>query len=113
MTRTHGLNLTFAFAPDAVARIDAARRAMQLIAEYREIEPSLSVSYAAEACRRVPFEQIAADWREAEGKFWFLATLAKKKVCQNLASLGGAVGMPDTVNDLSEVAAHAGIAAGA
>ncbi|VVP81086.1 hypothetical protein PS914_02199 [Pseudomonas fluorescens] len=103
MTRTHGLNLSFAFAPDAVARIEAARRAMQLIAEYREIEPSLSVAYAAEACRRVPFEQIATDWREAEGKFWFLATLAKKKVCQNLASLGGAAGMPDTVNDLSKL----------
>lgn len=103
MTRTHGLDLTFAFAPDAVARIEAARRATQLITEYREIEQSLSVSYAAEACRRIPLEQIAADWREAEGKFWFLATLAKKKVTQNLASLGGAAGMPDTVNDLSKL----------
>ncbi|WP_164629206.1 hypothetical protein, partial [Pseudomonas viridiflava] len=41
------------------------------------------------------------EWREAESKFWFLATFAKKKVAKKLASLGGAAGIPDMVADLA------------
>ena len=98
---SHGLNLSFAFAPDAVTRIEAARRACQLIESYRELEESLSLNYADEACRRIPFEVINNEWREAESKFWFLATFAKKKVAKKLAALGGAAGLPDTLSDLS------------
>ncbi len=98
---SHGLNLSFAFAPDAAARIEAARRSCQLIESYRELEESLSLDYADEACRRVPVAQMRSEWHEAEGKFWFLATLAKKKVAKKLASLGGAAGLPDTVGDLA------------
>ncbi|RMO85955.1 putative DNA helicase [Pseudomonas syringae pv. philadelphi] len=96
-----GLNLSFAFAPDAVARIDATRRACQLIESYRELEESLSLDYADEACRRIPVEAMRGEWREAEGKFWFMATFAKKKVARKLASSGGAVGLPDTLGDLA------------
>ncbi len=96
-----GLNLSFAFAPDAVARIDATRRACQLIESYRELEESLSLDYADEACRRIPVEAMRGEWREAEGKFWFMATFAKKKVARELASSGGAVGLPDTLGDLA------------
>lgn len=100
VVESHGLNLSFAFAPDAAARIEAARRACQLLESYRELEESLSLDYADEACRRIPFAQLHSDWRDAEGKFWFLATLAKKNVAKKLASLGGAAGLPDTVGDL-------------
>jgi hypothetical protein len=98
---THGLNLSFAFAPDAAARIEAARRSCQLLESYRELEETLSLDYADEACRRVPVAQLRNEWQEAEGKFWFLGTLAKKKVAKTLASLGGAAGLPDTVGDLA------------
>jgi len=97
----HGLNLAFAFAPDASTRIDAARRACELIGDYRELQQSLSVSYAEEACRRIPFEAMRQEWQEAEGKFWFFASLAKKKVAKRLASVGGATGLPDTLSDLA------------
>jgi hypothetical protein len=98
---THGLNLSFSFAPDAAARIEAARRSCQLLESYRELEETLSLDYADEACRRVPVAQLRNEWQEAEGKFWFLGTLAKKKVAKTLASLGGAAGLPDTVGDLA------------
>lgn len=97
----HGLDLSFAFAPDAARRIDAARHACQLIESYRELEESLSLNYADEACRHIPFEALRKDWQEAEGKFWFLATLAKKKVAMHLASVGGAAGLPDAPGDLA------------
>lgn len=98
---SHGLNLSFAFAPDAAARIEAARRSCQLLESYRELEETLSLDYADEACRRVPVAQMRGEWHEAEGKFWFLGTLAQKKVAKKLASLGGAAGLPDTVGDLA------------
>ncbi|WP_263262392.1 DUF3320 domain-containing protein [Pseudomonas sp. RIT-PI-S] len=101
ITQSHGINLSFAFAPDAVARIEAARRACELIVSYRELEESLSLNYANEACRRIQFEAMKAEWQKAEGKFWFLATFAKKKVGKKLASLGGAAGIPDTLGDLA------------
>ncbi len=98
---SHGLNLSFGFAPDAAARIEAARRSCQLLESYRELEETLSLDYADEACRRVPVAQMRNEWHEAEGKFWFLGTLAQKKVAKKLASLGGAAGLPDTVGDLA------------
>lgn len=101
VVESYGMNLSFAFAPDAVTRIEAARRACQLIESYRELEESLSLNYADEACRRIPLEAMHGEWREAEGKFWFLATFAKKKVAKKLASLGGAAGLPDTLGDLA------------
>lgn len=100
VVESYGHNLSFAFAPDALKRIESARRACQLIESYRELEESLSLDYADEACRRVPVEQLRSEWREAEGKFWFLGTLAKKKVAKTLASLGGAAGLPDALADL-------------
>lgn len=101
VVESHGQNLSFAFAPDAVTRIESARRACQLIESYRELEERLSLDYADEACRRVPFEQLRSDWQSAEGKFWFLATFAQKKVAKKLATLGGAAGLPDTLADLA------------
>ncbi|OCR25948.1 DNA helicase [Pseudomonas syringae] len=100
LVESHGVNLSFAFAPDAMMRIEAARHACQLLADYRELEESLSLNYADEACRRVPFEALRRDWQEAEGKFWFFASLARKKVATQLASVGGAAGLPDVPGDL-------------
>lgn len=101
IAQSYGQNLSFAFAPDAIARMESARRACQLIEGYRELEQSLSLDYADQACRRIPVEQMRSEWREAEGKFWFLATFAKKKVVKKLAALGGASGLPDMLGDLA------------
>jgi len=96
----HGVDLAFAFAPDMKAKVAAARRASELLGSYQQLEKRLSVPYAAEASRRVPIEQVEQNWTAASGKFWFFATMAKKKVAQALAAQGGTTGMPDPAKDL-------------
>lgn len=97
----HGLDLSFAFAADAGARIAAAQRASERVEHYQSLQQTLSVSYAEEACRQVPVDALQREWQEAEGKFWFFATLAKNKVTRQLMASGGASGQPDTFADLA------------
>ncbi|EJN28098.1 hypothetical protein PMI35_03146 [Pseudomonas sp. GM78] len=97
---THGIDLSFVFTLNASAKIGAAKKAAQLLAEYREIEQSLSLRYAPDACRTINLEQVKNDWDTAKARFWFLATLGKKKVAKNLAMAGGAVGVPQVESDL-------------
>jgi very-short-patch-repair endonuclease len=108
----HGLDLSFAFAADASARLDAGRKACQLLESYRDVFQGLSLDYAEPATRRIPVAALRQEWREAEGKFWFLADLAKKKVAQRLAEAGSATGTPhvpadlDTLQQLHDLAAQ-------
>jgi very-short-patch-repair endonuclease len=101
LCESHGLNLSFAFSPDASNRITTARRACDLVESYRELSRDLSVEYAPQACRRIAFQALRQDWKDAEGKFWFFASFAKKKVARQLAEAGGAAGLPDTLKDLA------------
>jgi very-short-patch-repair endonuclease len=96
----YGVDLSFAFAPDATQRIAAARRALGLLGEYREAERGLSIAYTSDGIRRLNLPQFDAAWAEAGQKFWFLASLAKKKVARNLAEQGGGAGLPDPGRDL-------------
>lgn len=100
LLKAHGLNLSFAFSPDTPARLAAIDHAHPLIDRYEQLRQALSVPYADDACRRLAFDSLREAWKAAEGKFWFFATLAKNKVTQQLASLGGATGTPDTPKDL-------------
>jgi very-short-patch-repair endonuclease len=100
---THGIDLSFAFTLNASAKIVAAKKAVQILTSYQEIEHSLSVRYASEACRTINLEQLKTDWETGKTKFWFLATLAKKKVGKNLAGQGGAVGLPNVEQDLARL----------
>ncbi|BCL74998.1 hypothetical protein JHS3_07340 [Jeongeupia sp. HS-3] len=83
--------------------VKAVRQAIVHINEYRKLESELSLAYSAEACRRINLEKIERDWAQAEGKFWFLAAFAKKKIGRQLSMEGGAVGMPDVVADLAKL----------
>ncbi|MEB0031356.1 DUF3320 domain-containing protein [Undibacterium sp. RTI2.1] len=103
LEKTHGVDLAFAFSVNATAKVTAAHEAIALISEYRKLEPTLSLAYSAEACRRINLEQIERSWIEAEGKFWLLASFAKKKVARQLAAVGGGVGLPDVVADLTKL----------
>jgi len=103
LENTHGVDLAFAFSVNATAKVAAARQAMVLISEYRKIEPTLSLAYSVEACRRINLELIERNWIEAEGKFWFLASFAKKKVARQLAAEGGCVGLPEVVADVAKL----------
>lgn len=100
MLKTHGSDLGFAFAPDYTTKVSAAQRAIDLIVKYREIEAGLSTTYAPEAARRIDAGQFDAAWAMASGKFWFLATLAQKKVARLLGQQGGTSTLPDPGADL-------------
>ena len=100
LLKAHGVDLSFSFSPDVNEKVASARRAMQVISEYREHEKELSAKYSAEAARRVNLEQIAAEWTKAGQKFWFFSTLAKKQVARMLGEQGGAAGLPKVEADL-------------
>lgn len=96
----HGHDLRFAFAPAMADQIAAAREGLALIARYRAEESALSAPYAPEAARRIDLAATGAAWAEAGTRFWFLATLAKRRVARELAQAGGAAGEVDPDTDL-------------
>lgn len=106
---THGRDMRLAFLPDMADRIVAARQAAALLTQYRQLEASLSAAYAPEAARRVPIATIEADWRAAGERFWFLATLAQKKVARVLTQAGGANAIVAPETDLPLLAQMAGL----
>ncbi len=105
---THGQDLRLAFAPDMADRIAAARAALALLAHYRGLEAGLSAPYAPEAARRVDIPAMQAEWQAAGEKFWFFATIARRKTARRLGEAGGASGPVDPEADLPLLEAMAG-----
>ncbi|RAP57103.1 DUF3320 domain-containing protein [Oleiagrimonas sp. MCCC 1A03011] len=101
----YGVDLRFAFSPALKTIRDAAQQAGSLLKEYEELERGLSQSYASEAVRRIDVERLQSDWADASGKFWFLASLAKKKLAKALAVTAGTSTTPDVETDLPKLAA--------
>ncbi|MET0376297.1 MAG: DUF3320 domain-containing protein [Rhizorhabdus sp.] len=99
-----GHDLRFAFTPDFPDRIAAARDALTVLASYQAEERGLSASYAPEAARRVDVGGMQAAWAEAGARFWFLATLAKRRVARELGVAGGAASPVDPDADLPRLA---------
>ncbi len=97
---THGTNLAFSFSPDANEKIAAAKRAMEALSEYRTLEKKLSVPYRADAIPGIPLSDLETKWTGAAKKFWFLASMAKKKVTAALAEQGGASATPNLPPDI-------------
>jgi very-short-patch-repair endonuclease len=96
----YGRDFRFAFAPDFNARVDAGRRAITLIREYRLVESQLSVAFAPEATRRLNLAQFEADLATANAKFWLLSNFARKGLARRLAQQGGAASLPNLDFDL-------------
>ncbi|PUV43232.1 DUF3320 domain-containing protein [Cronobacter sakazakii] len=80
LSKAHGLDLSFMFLPDATTRIDAAKMAISLLKEIEIAKTQLSVVYPDNSWLQVNTEQIHKSLEEADKKFWFLATRARKKV---------------------------------
>jgi very-short-patch-repair endonuclease len=100
----HGHDLRFAFAPEMVDRVAAARQALALIELYRSEEDSLSTTYASEAARRIDINAIRAAWTQANAKIWLLKNSATRKVALVLAQTGGAAGVVEPEVDLPKLA---------
>lgn len=105
----YGQDMRFAFAPDVADKVEAARKAMDLIEAYRAQEAALSATYAPEVAKRLDLEGLQAEWTQAGTKFWFLATLAKRKVARQLAQAGGAGGQVEPDEDLPHLMVMRGL----
>lgn len=104
LLKTYGTDLEFAFSPDINDKTSSSSRFIKHLNEYQEIDKNgLSSRYGPEACRKINFTQLESDWAEAKRKFWFLATLAKKKVVKALAEQGSASGDPEPDLDLPKL----------
>lgn len=97
-------DLRFAFSPDCADKVEAARKAIDLIEAYRTEEAALSAAYAPEVAKRLDLESLQAEWAQAGTKFWLLATLAKRKVARQLAQTGGVNAKVDPDADLPHLA---------
>lgn len=104
LIEAHGLDLAFVFEPTAATRIAAAHNAQRLLAQYAETAASLSQRYDATALRAVDSRRLQADWEAAGAKFWFFATLAKKRVAKTLTAHVQADALVDVQSDLPKLA---------
>ena len=100
-----GCDLTFAFAPDVADKLAAARKMIELLEVYRAEEVSLSAACEPEVARRLDLDGFQARWAEAQQKFWFFASLAKRKVARELTQSAGATGPLDLDADFSHLTA--------
>lgn len=101
---SHGLDLTFAFEPNGAGLIDGTARALQHLRAYQEAERVLSVTYPAEACRRVPVAALEAQWTLAQTAFWPLNVFKRSAVAKALARTAGLVTKPKPELDLRTLA---------
>ena len=83
-----GIDLAFAFSPDAPAAIEHARAALPVIEAHRVEWAGLSVSYAPGAAGRLPLDTLAAQWAEAEQAIWPLSLMKKSAVVKALSPPG-------------------------
>lgn len=107
----HGMDMRFAFSPTLKAICAAAQHAASLLKEYEGLKSGLSQAYAQEALRRINVDTLRSEWSEASRKFWFLATLAKRRVAKSLAVTSGTSAPPDVEADLPLLAAMRELAA--
>jgi very-short-patch-repair endonuclease len=99
----YGVDLRFVFAPTFNTVQASATKALDLIKSYKASEQSLSVRYAEQAVRRIDVARVGNEWAEAGSKFWFLATLAKKRVAKALAQTASSQALPDVDADLPKL----------
>lgn len=98
--RAHGLDLSFAFAPDASSRMDYIRRALADLLAYRSDENQLSVPYKAEAARQVDAASASTAWNVAQRRFWPLSFFSKRAVVKQLRQHSESDAKPDPAKDL-------------
>lgn len=101
----YGVDLRFAFSPVLQRTSAAAKQAISLLKVYESLEKRLSQTYAPEAVRRIDIDKLKSEWADANSKFWFLGTWAKKKVAKALAATAGTPFPPEVGADISSLTA--------
>lgn len=100
MAAAYGIDLRFAFAPDAGTRIETGEKAAAAVEAYRTAEKRLSANYVPEAVRRIDRPALRARWNKANGQMWPLSALGKHSTAKLLQEQGGAHAAPNVAADL-------------
>ena len=79
-----GLDLGFAFAPDAARTIEHARATLPLVAEYHAEAATLATPLATDTIATLPLDMLDAEWNAAKDAIWPLSILRKKAVTRQL-----------------------------
>lgn len=96
----YGLDLTFAFLPDAPAILDALERGRAHLRTYQAAERQLSQTYPPEACRRIPTTALVVQAAKADKAFWPLSLIGRAGVTNALKLAAGLTAKPDARLDL-------------
>ena len=80
----HGIDLAFAFAPDAAKAVEHAHAALPVIEAYRAEAAGLSAPLPATAVRALDLPALDAEWAEANGSIFFLAGKRRAAVARKL-----------------------------
>jgi len=100
LTKAGGFDLSFMFTPDAASRFEAAHMALTLLQEITTTKARLSVTYPADSWQQVNVPQLQQALAQADKKFWFFATSARKKVIQGMMQQYALNSAPDLSADL-------------
>lgn len=85
-----GLNLGFAFDPEAPAMLDQGMRAPPIIRAYREEADQLSRHQDPATIKAMPLAELEAEWAAAHAAIWPLSAMKKKTLIKRLDPAGGA-----------------------
>ena len=85
-----GLDLGFAFAPDAARTIEHALATLPLIAEYRAEAVTLATPLTTKTIASLPLDTLDAEWSAATDAMWPLSIFRKKAVTRQLDPSGTA-----------------------
>ena len=80
LQRSHGQDITIAFAPDLPGYAEALAQLETAIAEYRQAETALAAAYPASCLHDMDPDELHRRWREAEASFWPNSLLGKRKI---------------------------------
>jgi hypothetical protein len=97
---TSGLDLRFAFAPDAPERISLGRRAADAVDAFRAAEAELSTPIVRDNLARFDPTTFEGEWAAASARIWPVAFFAKRGVAKRLGQVAGANGRMDPARDL-------------
>ncbi|HDS5590178.1 TPA: DUF3320 domain-containing protein [Enterobacter hormaechei subsp. xiangfangensis] len=100
LSKAVGIDLSFMFTPDVGARIDAAKMAVPLLTEISVAKAKLSVTYPDNNWYSTNVHQTRSALEEADKKFWFFATSARKKATAEFVRLHSLSATPDLSTDL-------------
>lgn len=93
-------DLHFLFSPTVTQTLNVAEQAVVLWQEITALCRTLSANYALSALAEMNLSQLAQDWQQASNKFWFFATIAKKKVAKEVMNLAKTDRLPNVEQDL-------------